>query len=100
MELRGELSGRDGLKRQLRVCCQPQGDLRGLLSGLVLLKEQVSALLGPLVQQESGGGGACNRAKTEEEEDIEEEDEDEEENHVNATACGDGPPLKRTKTHS
>ncbi|XP_015280241.1 PREDICTED: uncharacterized protein C14orf142 homolog [Gekko japonicus] len=70
MELRGELTGRDGLKRQLRVCCQPQGDLRGLLSGLV------------------------------QEEDIGEEDEDEEENHVNAKPCGDGPPLKRTKTHS
>ncbi|XP_060117348.1 EKC/KEOPS complex subunit GON7 [Heteronotia binoei] len=98
MEIRGELTGRDGLKRQLRVCCQPQGDLRGLLSGLVLLKEQVSALLGPLVQQESGG--ACIRAETGDDEDLDEENDDEEENHVNANACRDGPPLKRTKTHS
>nr|XP_056708047.1 EKC/KEOPS complex subunit GON7 [Euleptes europaea] len=99
MELRGELTGRDGLKQPLRVCCQPQGELRGLLSGLVQLREQVSALLGPLVQQESGGGG--DRAGAgDEEEDTDEQDEDEEENHVNAKECPDGPPLKRTKTHS
>lgn len=64
MELRGELTGRDGSKRQLRVSCQPQGELRGLLSGLALLREQVAALLGPLVQQESGGRGESVRAET------------------------------------
>ncbi|XP_053232345.1 EKC/KEOPS complex subunit GON7 isoform X2 [Podarcis raffonei] len=56
MELRAELTGRDGLKRPLRVRCEPPGELRGLLSGLAQLREQVSALLGPLVQQESGAG--------------------------------------------
>lgn len=57
MELRAELTDRDGVKRPLRVCCEPQGELRGLLSGLSQLREQVSALLGPLVEQESGAGG-------------------------------------------
>ncbi|XP_077179656.1 EKC/KEOPS complex subunit GON7 [Paroedura picta] len=97
MELRGALTGRDGLKRRLRVSCQPPGDLRSLLGGLALLKEQVAALLGPLVQEESGGGAG---SRTEAGEEDIDEDEDEEENHVNAKACGDGPPLKRTKTNS
>ncbi|XP_054828059.1 EKC/KEOPS complex subunit GON7 isoform X1 [Eublepharis macularius] len=107
MELRAELTSRDGVKSPLRVSCQPQGNLRGLLNGLVRLREQVSALLDPLVQQESSGAAAAigdqSRAGGEgerDEEDIDEEDEDEEENHINAKARPDGPPLKRTKTHS
>uniref|UniRef100_A0A674K1R6 EKC/KEOPS complex subunit GON7 n=2 Tax=Terrapene triunguis TaxID=2587831 RepID=A0A674K1R6_9SAUR len=59
MELRAQLTGRDGQKRPLRVRCQPEtgagGELRGLLRGLSQLQEQVSALLAPLVEQESGG---------------------------------------------
>uniref|UniRef100_A0ACB8G582 Uncharacterized protein n=1 Tax=Sphaerodactylus townsendi TaxID=933632 RepID=A0ACB8G582_9SAUR len=98
MELRGELTGRDGLKHPLRVGCHPPGDLRSLLSGLGQLKEQVSALLGPLVEQERGNVGT--RAGTGDEEDTDEQEEDEEENHINAKACPDGPPLKRTKTLS
>ncbi|XP_063003710.1 EKC/KEOPS complex subunit GON7 [Elgaria multicarinata webbii] len=97
MELRAELTGRDGLKRPLRVRCEPQGDLRGLLSGLAHLRERVSALLGPLVEQESGAGDRAGGGGDEEEED---EQDEEEENHFNAKACPDGPPLKRTKTHS
>lgn len=59
MELRAELTGRDGQKRPLRVRCEPDGELRGLLSGLAQLREQVAALLGPLVQQETGGGDSA-----------------------------------------
>ncbi|XP_054828060.1 EKC/KEOPS complex subunit GON7 isoform X2 [Eublepharis macularius] len=102
MELRAELTSRDGVKSPLRVSCQPQGNLRGLLNGLVRLREQVSALLDPLVQQESSGAAAAigDQSRAGDEEDIDEEDEDEEENHINAKARPDGPPLKRTKTHS
>ncbi|XP_020657872.3 EKC/KEOPS complex subunit GON7 [Pogona vitticeps] len=98
MELRAELTDRDGLKRPLRVRCEPQGELRGLLSGLAQLREQVAAMLGPLVEQESGQGSG-DRAGLEGDED-DEDIEDEEENHVNAKSCTDGPPLKRTKRHS
>ncbi|XP_061467994.1 EKC/KEOPS complex subunit GON7 isoform X2 [Rhineura floridana] len=94
MELRAELTNRDGLKRPLRVRCEPQGELRGLISGLAQLREQVSALLGPLVQQESGAGDQPGP-----ESDEDEQDEDDE-NHVNAKACSDGPPLKRAKIQS
>ncbi|XP_008109593.2 EKC/KEOPS complex subunit GON7 [Anolis carolinensis] len=96
MELRAELTGRGGEKRPLRVPCEPPGELRGLLGGLARLREEVSALLSPLVEQESraGGGDPAEDAGDED------EDEDEEENHVNANPCPDGPPLKRTKMHS
>ncbi|XP_066468295.1 EKC/KEOPS complex subunit GON7 [Tiliqua scincoides] len=92
MELRAELTGRDGQKRPLRVCCEPEGELRGLLSGLAQLREQVAALLGPLVQQESGAGDRAGAGG-----DEDDQDEDEEENHINAQACPVGPPLKRKK---
>ncbi|XP_034962938.1 EKC/KEOPS complex subunit GON7 [Zootoca vivipara] len=98
MELRAELTGRDGLKRPLRVRCEPPGELRGLLSGLAQLREQVSALLGPLVQQESGAGDQAEPGGDDGEE--QDEEEEEEENHVSAKACADGPPLKRIKTQS
>ncbi|XP_067403200.1 EKC/KEOPS complex subunit GON7 [Emydura macquarii macquarii] len=104
MELRAELTGRDGQKQPLRVRCQPEagagGELRGLLRGLCQLQEQVTALLAPLVQQESGGApagagpGAGPRGDIGEEE---EEDEDEE-NNIDLRTCADGPPLKRTKS--
>nr|XP_060612442.1 EKC/KEOPS complex subunit GON7 [Anolis sagrei ordinatus] len=97
MELRAELTGRGGEKRPLRVPCEPPGELRGLLGGLARLREQVSALLGPLVEQESRAGGGEPGADAGDED---EEDEDEEENHVNAKPCPDGPPLKRTKRNS
>ncbi|XP_060612442.2 EKC/KEOPS complex subunit GON7 [Anolis sagrei] len=96
MELRAELTGRGGEKRPLRVSCEPPGELRGLLGGLARLREQVSALLGPLVEQESRAGGEPGAGAGDEDE----EDEDEEENHVNAKPCHDGPPLKRTKRNS
>uniref|UniRef100_A0A8C6VD08 Uncharacterized protein n=1 Tax=Naja naja TaxID=35670 RepID=A0A8C6VD08_NAJNA len=53
MELEAELTGRDGLKRAWRVRCEPPGELRGLLAGLSRLREEVTARLDPLVQQES-----------------------------------------------
>uniref|UniRef100_A0A8C5RB06 Uncharacterized protein n=1 Tax=Laticauda laticaudata TaxID=8630 RepID=A0A8C5RB06_LATLA len=53
MELQAELTGRDGLKRAWRVRCEPPGGLRGLLAGLSRLREEVTARLDPLVQQES-----------------------------------------------
>ncbi|XP_074852695.1 EKC/KEOPS complex subunit GON7 [Carettochelys insculpta] len=105
MELRAELTGRDGQKHPLRVRCQPEagagGELRGLLRGLSQLQEQVTALLAPLVEQESrgpvgAGAGAGPRGDVGEEE--EEEEEDEEENSVDAKTRVDEPPLKRTKT--
>ncbi|KAJ7345127.1 hypothetical protein JRQ81_001077 [Phrynocephalus forsythii] len=96
MELRAELTGRDGLKRPLQVRCEPQGELRALLRGLAQLREQVAAMLGPLVEQESGAGSG-DRGGPEGEED---EDDEDEENHLNAKSCIDGPPLKRTKRHS
>nr|XP_028573015.1 EKC/KEOPS complex subunit GON7 isoform X1 [Podarcis muralis] len=99
MELRAELTGRDGLKRPLMVRCEPPGELRGLLSGLAQLREQVSALLGPLVQQESGAGDRAGPGGDDDDDD-DEQDDDEEENHVIAKACADGPPLKRIKTQS
>ncbi|XP_053232355.1 EKC/KEOPS complex subunit GON7 isoform X3 [Podarcis raffonei] len=99
MELRAELTGRDGLKRPLRVRCEPPGELRGLLSGLAQLREQVSALLGPLVQQESGAGDRAGPGGDYDDE-QDDDDDDEEENHVIAKACADGPPLKRIKTQS
>ncbi|XP_053109845.1 EKC/KEOPS complex subunit GON7-like [Hemicordylus capensis] len=99
MELRAEFTGRDGQRQPLRVRCEPEAELRGLLSGLAQLREQTTALLSRLVQQESGGGGD-RVGSGGDEEDEEEEDEDEEESHINAKACPDGPPLKRTKTHS
>uniref|UniRef100_A0A7M4EP60 GON7 subunit of KEOPS complex n=1 Tax=Crocodylus porosus TaxID=8502 RepID=A0A7M4EP60_CROPO len=91
MELRAELTGRDGQRQPLRVRCEPEpgagagGQLRALRWGLAQLQEQVSALLGPLVQQESGAGPRGDN-----------EDEDQEENSVDKT-CADEPPLKRTK---
>lgn len=53
MELQAELTVRDGSKRAWRVRCEPPGELRGLLAGLSRLREEVTARLGPLVQQES-----------------------------------------------
>ncbi|XP_032641153.1 EKC/KEOPS complex subunit GON7 [Chelonoidis abingdonii] len=104
MEVRAQLTGRDGQKRPLCVLCQPEagagGELRGLLRGLSQLQEQVSALLAPLVEQESrglaGAGTAAGpRGDVEEEE---EEEEDDEENNTDVKTCVDGPPLKRTKS--
>uniref|UniRef100_A0A8C3FT04 EKC/KEOPS complex subunit GON7 n=1 Tax=Chrysemys picta bellii TaxID=8478 RepID=A0A8C3FT04_CHRPI len=90
MELRAQLTGRDGQKRPLRVRCEPETgagwELRGLLRGLSQLQEQVSALLAPLVEQESGGLAGAG---------TEEEDE---ENNTDVKTCVDGPPLKRTKS--
>ncbi|XP_019374182.1 PREDICTED: uncharacterized protein C14orf142 homolog [Gavialis gangeticus] len=101
MELRAELTGRDGQRQPLRVRCEPEpgtgagGELRALRRGLAQLQEQVSALLGPLVQQESGAGprGGAQGDVGEEEDD---EDEDQEENSIDKT-CADEPPLKQTK---
>ncbi|KAF7251980.1 EKC/KEOPS complex subunit GON7 [Varanus komodoensis] len=98
MELRAELTDRNGLRWPLRVRCEPQGELRSLVAGLAQLREQVSALLGPLVEQESASGDRAGRRGDEEDED--DQDEDEEENQVNVKACPSGPPLKRTKTNS
>ncbi|XP_061467993.1 EKC/KEOPS complex subunit GON7 isoform X1 [Rhineura floridana] len=103
MELRAELTNRDGLKRPLRVRCEPQGELRGLISGLAQLREQVSALLGPLVQQESGAGdqpGPESKESVRGSTGDEDEQDEDDENHVNAKACSDGPPLKRAKIQS
>uniref|UniRef100_A0A8D2IV77 Uncharacterized protein n=1 Tax=Varanus komodoensis TaxID=61221 RepID=A0A8D2IV77_VARKO len=61
MELRAELTDRNGLRWPLRVRCEPQGELRSLVAGLAQLREQVSALLGPLVEQESASGDRAGR---------------------------------------
>nr|XP_020655288.1 uncharacterized protein C14orf142-like [Pogona vitticeps] len=98
MELRAELTDRDGLKRPLRVRCEPQGELQGLISGLDQSQEQVTAMLGPLVEQESGKGSGDRAGLEGDEDDV--EIQDEEQNHVNVKYCTDGPPLKRTKRHS
>uniref|UniRef100_A0A8C0IW94 EKC/KEOPS complex subunit GON7 n=1 Tax=Chelonoidis abingdonii TaxID=106734 RepID=A0A8C0IW94_CHEAB len=91
MEVRAQLTGRDGQKRPLCVLCQPEagagGELRGLLRGLSQLQEQVSALLAPLVEQESRGLAGAGT-----------EEEDDEENNTDVKTCVDGPPLKRTKS--
>ncbi|XP_007435259.1 EKC/KEOPS complex subunit GON7 isoform X2 [Python bivittatus] len=101
MELQAELTGRDGLKRAWRVRCDPQGELRGLLAGLSQLREEVTALLGPLVQQESvAAPGVRGDDGDADEEEEEQEEEEEEGKHINTKAYSDGPPLKRTKTHS
>ncbi|XP_063146334.1 EKC/KEOPS complex subunit GON7 [Candoia aspera] len=98
MELQAELIGRDGLKRAWRVRCDPQGELRGLLAGLSQLREEVTALLGPLVQQESVAATG-DRDECGGDDDEEEEEEEEEGKHINTKAHSDGPPLKRIKTH-
>ncbi|KAM3852339.1 EKC/KEOPS complex subunit GON7 [Vipera latastei] len=101
MELRAELTGRDGLKRAWRVRCDPPGELRGLLAGLSQLREEVAARLGPLVQQESlaATGDRDERGGDNGDED-EEEEENEEGKHINTKGYSDEPPLKRTKPHS
>ncbi|KAM6463335.1 EKC/KEOPS complex subunit GON7 isoform 2-T2 [Liasis olivaceus] len=98
MELQAELTGRDGLKRAWRVRCDPQGELRGLLAGLSQLREEVTALLGPLVQQESVA--ATGVRGDDGDADEEEEEQEEEGKRINTKAYSDEPPLKRTKTHS
>ncbi|XP_065259691.1 EKC/KEOPS complex subunit GON7-like [Emys orbicularis] len=103
MELRAQLTGRDGQKWPLRVRCQPEtgagGELRGLLRGLSQLQEQVSALLAPLVEQESGGlAGAGTAAGPRGDVGEEEEEEEDEENNTDVKTCVAGPPLKRTKS--
>ncbi|XP_042299327.1 anoctamin-8-like [Sceloporus undulatus] len=99
MELRAELTDRRGEKRPLRVRCEaPPGGLRALLGGLALLRERVSALLDPLVEQERGAHGDGPAPAGEEE--SEEEEEEEEEGLADAKPSPDGPPLKRTKMHS
>ncbi|XP_032089300.1 EKC/KEOPS complex subunit GON7 [Thamnophis elegans] len=98
MELQAELTGRDGLKRAWRVRCEPPGELRGLLAGLSRLREEVTARLGPLVQQESVAA-AGDRDERGDDEDGD-EDEEEEGKHINSKAYSDEPPLKRTKPHS
>ncbi|XP_030414731.1 EKC/KEOPS complex subunit GON7-like [Gopherus evgoodei] len=105
MELQAQLTGRDGQKQPLRVRCQPEagagGELRGLLRGLSQLQEQVSALLAPLVEQESGGlagAGTAAGPRGDVGEEEEEEEEDDEENNTGVKTCVDGPPLKRTKS--
>ncbi|XP_006133728.2 EKC/KEOPS complex subunit GON7 [Pelodiscus sinensis] len=102
MELRAELTGRDGQKRPLCVRCQPEagagGELRGLLRGLSQLQEQVTALLAPLVEQESGRlAGADTGAGPQGDVGEEEEEEEDEENSTDVKTRVDGPPLKRTK---
>ncbi|XP_025967899.1 EKC/KEOPS complex subunit GON7 [Dromaius novaehollandiae] len=104
MELRAELTGRDGRTWPLRVRCEAEagagGELRGLQRGLEKLQEQVTELLAPLVQQEreaGGRGGPRGDVGEEEEEEEGDEDEDENENNIDVKANADGPPLKRTK---
>uniref|UniRef100_A0A8C8RXE8 EKC/KEOPS complex subunit GON7 n=1 Tax=Pelusios castaneus TaxID=367368 RepID=A0A8C8RXE8_9SAUR len=93
MELRAVLTARDGQKQPLRVRCQPEagagGELRGLLRGLSELQEQVTALLAPLVQQESGGQAGPGEDN---------DDDEDEENTIDIKICEDGPSLKRIKT--
>uniref|UniRef100_A0A8C4KJD0 GON7 subunit of KEOPS complex n=1 Tax=Dromaius novaehollandiae TaxID=8790 RepID=A0A8C4KJD0_DRONO len=98
MELRAELTGRDGRTWPLRVRCEAEagagGELRGLQRGLEKLQEQVTELLAPLVQQEREAGGRGGPRGEWREGD---EDEDENENNIDVKANADGPPLKRTK---
>ncbi|CAM4571707.1 EKC/KEOPS complex subunit GON7 [Lepidochelys kempii] len=103
MELRAQLTGREGQEWPLRVRCQPEagagGELRGLLRGLSQLQEQVSALLAPLVEQERGGlAGAGTAAGSLGDVGEEEAEEEDEENNTDVKMCVDGPPLKRTKS--
>ncbi|XP_070609116.1 EKC/KEOPS complex subunit GON7 [Erythrolamprus reginae] len=86
MELQAQLTGRDGLKRAWRVRCDPPGELRGLLAGLSRLREEVTARLGPLVQQESAGAAGDRDERGDEDEDEEEEEEEEEGKHINTKA--------------
>ncbi|XP_053330712.1 EKC/KEOPS complex subunit GON7 isoform X1 [Spea bombifrons] len=103
MELRAELTGRDGARRPFQVSCEPS--LPGLLSGLEQLKGEVSAVLSQLVLQEKGengpGDGEQESAGEDEEEDDdddeEEEDDGDEDNSRNGTSSK-GPPTKRSKT--
>ncbi|XP_075469221.1 EKC/KEOPS complex subunit GON7 [Ascaphus truei] len=89
MELRAELSGRDGTRRPFQVTCERT--LQGMVSGLEQLKREVSAVLSELVLQEKGerrGAGGQESA-----DDEEDEEEDNPENKTRAN----GPPSKRTK---
>ncbi|KAG8126444.1 hypothetical protein E2320_021730 [Naja naja] len=101
MELEAELTGRDGLKRAWRVRCEPPGELRGLLAGLSRLREEVTARLDPLVQQESVAAAGDRDERGDDDEDGDEDEEEEEEGkRINTKAYSDEPPLKRTKPHS
>ncbi|XP_039221802.1 uncharacterized protein LOC120318364 isoform X1 [Crotalus tigris] len=103
MELQAELTGRDGLKRAWRVRCDPPGELRGLLAGLSQLREEVTARLGLLVQQESLAAAGDRDERGGEGDNGDENDEEEEKEegkHINTKGYSDEPPLKRTKPHS
>ncbi|XP_053330713.1 EKC/KEOPS complex subunit GON7 isoform X2 [Spea bombifrons] len=97
MELRAELTGRDGARRPFQVSCEPS--LPGLLSGLEQLKGEVSAVLSQLVLQEKGenGPGDGEQESADDDDDEEEEDDGDEDNSRNGTSSK-GPPTKRSKT--
>uniref|UniRef100_A0A8C8ZMN6 GON7 subunit of KEOPS complex n=1 Tax=Prolemur simus TaxID=1328070 RepID=A0A8C8ZMN6_PROSS len=100
MELLGEYVGQDGQQRRLQVSCEAPGDadrFRGLLSGVAQMRELVTELFGPLVQQEAQPRLA---AAPDEALDGDDEDDAEDENNIDNRPNSDGPSAKRPKPPS
>uniref|UniRef100_A0A452TDX3 GON7 subunit of KEOPS complex n=1 Tax=Ursus maritimus TaxID=29073 RepID=A0A452TDX3_URSMA len=100
MELLGEYFGLDGQQRVLRVPCEAPGDadpFQGLLSGVAQMRELVTELFGPLVQQETQDREA---AAPEEAMDGDDEDDAEDDNNTDIRTNSDGPSAKRPKPPS
>ncbi|XP_053457889.1 EKC/KEOPS complex subunit GON7 [Nycticebus coucang] len=100
MELLGEYVGQDGRQQRLKVSCEAPGDVdpfRGLLSGVAQMRELVTELFAPLVQQESRHQRATAPDQLLEGDD---EDDTEDENNIDNRPNSDGPSAKRPKPPS
>ncbi|XP_014934395.3 EKC/KEOPS complex subunit GON7 [Acinonyx jubatus] len=99
MELLGEYVGLDGQQQRLRVPCEVPADAdpyETLLSGVAQMRDLVTELFGPLVQQEAQDRVAA----PEEALDGDDEDDVEDENNTDNRTNSDGPSAKRPKPPS
>ncbi|XP_005986671.1 EKC/KEOPS complex subunit GON7 [Latimeria chalumnae] len=96
MELRAELEGRTGGRRQeFIVPCEKS--LKGMIAGVSQLKEQLTVALSELVAKEKVEESSQTRSQVSDD-DGEDEDDSEEEGEMNDKITRNGPPAKRTKT--
>ncbi|XP_034848466.1 EKC/KEOPS complex subunit GON7 [Mirounga angustirostris] len=100
MELFAEYFGVDGQQQQLRAPCEAPSDadpFEGLLSGVAQMRELVTELFDPLVQQEAQDWDV---ATPEEAMDGDDEDDAEDENNTDDRTNSDGSSAKQPKSPS